>query len=58
MPWYWTDELARALLADGRIDPETASRLAAFPVAVRRDEGTVEAAAGALADDGELPLAA
>jgi hypothetical protein len=58
MPWYWTDELARALLTDGRIDPETAARLGSIPVAVRRDEATLEAAATALADDGELPLAA
>ncbi|MGH8946483.1 MAG: hypothetical protein ACRDVL_10060 [Acidimicrobiia bacterium] len=58
MPWYWTDELARALLTDGRIDPDAAARLSAVPVAVRRDETTVEAAATALADDGELPLAA
>lgn len=58
MPWYWTDELARALLVDGRIDPDTASRLAAVPVAVRSDESTVEAAASALAEEGEIPLAA
>jgi hypothetical protein len=58
MPWYWTDELARALLADGRIDAETASRLASIPVAIRSEEGTVEAAASALADDDEIPLAA
>src|ERR687891_1406837 len=41
MPWYWTDELARALLTDGRIDPETAARLGSIPVAVRRDEATL-----------------
>lgn len=58
MPWYWTDELARALLSDGRIDPETAARLVAVPIAVRREEATLEAAADGLADDGELPLAA
>lgn len=58
MPWYWTDELARALLADGRIEPDVAVRLTAVLVAVRRDETTVEAAASALADDDELPLAA
>jgi hypothetical protein len=58
MPWYWTDELARALLADGRIDHDTAVRLAAIPVALRREELSVEAAAAALADDDELPLAA
>jgi hypothetical protein len=58
MPWYWTDELARALRNAGRIDPETASRLEAMPVAIRSDESTVEAAASALAEDGEIPLAA
>lgn len=58
MPWYWTDELARALLADGRIDPDTAFRLAALPVAIRSDEITVEEAASALTDEGEIPLAA
>lgn len=58
MPWYWSDELAQALLADGRIDADTASRLAALPFALRSEELTVEEAAGALADDGEIPLAA
>lgn len=58
MPWYWTDELARALLVDGRIDPDTASRLIAVPVAVRSDETSVEAAAVALYEDDEPPLAA
>jgi len=58
MPWYWTDDLAQALLADGRIAPDVAARLVAVPVGVRREETTVEEAASALVDDGELPLAA
>lgn len=58
MPWYWTDDLARALLAADRIDADTASRLAAVPVAIRSDETTVESAAGALAEDDEIPSAA
>lgn len=58
MPWYWTDDLARALLADGAIRESTAARLIAAPVAVRRDEPTVETAARGLLDEDEIPLPA
>lgn len=58
LPWYWTDDLARALLADRRIDESVASSLIATPVAYRREETSVEAAAQGLLDDDEIPLLA
>lgn len=58
LPWYWTDDLARVLLADGRISETVAAELTAVPVAYRREETTVEAAASALLEDDEIPLAA
>lgn len=58
MPWYWTDDLARVLLADGRINESVAVEMASVPVAYRRDEPTLEDAARALLDDDEIPLAA
>jgi hypothetical protein len=58
LPWYWTDDLARALLADGRIDESVASPMIARPVAYKREEASVEAAAQGLLDDDEIPLLA
>jgi len=60
LPWYWTDDLAKTLLASGQIDPEVAQRLSKAPVAVRgveRDSSSDETAASGEADD-ELPLVA
>lgn len=56
MPWYWTDDLARVLAADGRIDETVAGKLIASPVAFRREETSVESAAQGLLDDEEIPL--
>lgn len=58
MPWYWTDDIARALIAAGRIDAKAVSSMLSVPTAIRRDEATLEAAAQALLDDDEIPLAA
>ncbi len=58
MPWYWTDDLARVLSADGRIDDSVASQMIATPVAYRRDEESIETAAQGLLDDDEIPLLA
>lgn len=58
LPWYWTDDLARALVADGRIDEIVASIMIASPMAYRREETSVEAAAQGLLDDDEIPLLA
>ncbi len=58
MPWYWTDDIARALLAQGAISEASAAELIAAPVAYRREEPTVEAAARALLEDDEIPLPA
>ncbi len=58
MPWYWSDDVARFLLAGGRIDPGPAEQLIRTPVAMRRPEADLESAALGLQDDGEIPLAA
>lgn len=54
LPWYWTDDLARALLEEGRISESVASELISLPVAYRSEESTVEAAASALLEDDEI----
>ena len=58
MPWYWTDEVAPFLVAQGSLDPEIALTLASIPVALRSEHDTLEEAAKELLDDGEIPLAA
>jgi len=58
MPWYWTDEVAPVLVANGSIDASVAADLIAVPVAHRSEHDTIEEAAKELMDDGEIPLAA
>lgn len=58
MPWYWSDEVAHVLVANGSIDPGAAAVMIAVPVAHRSEHDSVEEAAKELADDGEIPLAA
>lgn len=58
MPWYWTDEVAPVLIANGSIDDEVAAQLTSLPVAHRSEYDTVEEAAKELMEDGEIPLAA
>jgi hypothetical protein len=58
MPWYWSDDVARVLLAAGRIDPGRADQLARTLVAIRRPEPDLDTAALAIQDDNEIPLAA
>lgn len=58
MPWYWTDDLARIMIAQDLIGDKTAVHLASSPVALRRDEDTIEEAVCAMAEDDEIPLAA
>ncbi|MGH8873454.1 MAG: hypothetical protein ACRDWS_15950 [Acidimicrobiia bacterium] len=58
MPWYWTDDIARALIEAGRLTADAAAGMLSVPTAVRRDEPTIEAAAEALLDDEEIPIAA
>jgi hypothetical protein len=58
MPWYWTDEVAPVLVANGSIDEGVAADLIAIPIAHRSEHDTVEEAAKELMDDGEIPLAA
>lgn len=58
MPWYWTDEVAPALVATGAISAEVAAGMIATPVAYRSEHTNVEEAANQLLEDGEIPLAA
>ncbi len=58
MPWYWTDEVAPVLVANGSIDESVAADLISVPIAHRSRHDTVEEAAKELMDDGEIPLAA
>jgi hypothetical protein len=58
MPWYWTDEVAAILVANGSIDADVAATLIRLPIAHRSAEVTIEAAAQTLLDEGEIPLAA
>lgn len=58
VPWYWTDDLARILVSDGVINTQVATKMISSPVAIRRDESSIEDAARGLADDEEIPFAA
>ena len=58
MPWYWTDDIARALIKAGRITADAAGTMLSVPTAIRRDEPSLEAAMQALLEDEEIPLAA
>lgn len=51
MPWYWTDDLARILIDNGRIDRSRVSGWLVAPVAVRSDEESAEVVAGTLLDE-------
>lgn len=58
MPWYWTDDIARALIESGRLSAEAAGPMVKIPTAIRRDEPSLEEVAQALLDDDEIPIAA
>jgi ABC-type proline/glycine betaine transport system permease subunit len=58
MPWYWTDEVAPVLVANGTISAEVAAALIAMPVALRSEHTDVDEATQELVEDGEIPLAA
>lgn len=58
MPWYWSDEVAPVLVANGSIDEHAAADLIAIPIAHRSEHDSIEEAAKELLDDGEIPLAA
>ena len=58
MPWYWSDDLARFLVQNDSIDADRAAELKSSPVAIRREERTVEEAARAIDEDDELLRAA
>ena len=58
MPWYWTDDIARVWIAAGRAGEDVVRAMLLVPVAVRRDEPTLEEVAQVLLDEDEIPLAA
>lgn len=58
MPWYWTDEVAPVLVANGSINADVAATLVSLPVAHRSEQESVEDAARELMEDGEIPLLA
>ena len=58
VPWYWTDDIARALIEAGRLNVESAAALLSTPVALKRSEPDIDAAIQAMLDDDESPIAA
>jgi hypothetical protein len=58
VPWYWTDDIARALIEAGRLNVESAAALLSTPVALKRSEPDIDAAIQAMLDDDEIPIAA
>lgn len=58
MPWYWSDDVAAVLVAQGQLDAESAAGVIVMPVGYRSERATIEEAARDLLDDGEIPLAA
>lgn len=58
VPWYWSDDVARFLISEGRLDRLVAESYLARPVAIKRNEQTLADAAHGLQDDDEIPLAA
>jgi hypothetical protein len=58
VPWYWTDDIARALIETGRLNAESARTMLAAPVALKRAEPDLDAAVQAMLDDDEIPIAA
>ncbi len=58
MYWYWTDDIAKALLENDKIDAGLAETIAVKTVAIRSTHTSLLEAAEALLDDEEVPLAA
>lgn len=58
MPWYWSDDIARTLLENGKIHTAEALAMSTTPVAYRSESTTLTEAIEALLDDEEIPLAA
>lgn len=54
MPWHWTDDLARTLIASGRVTPERVMGWIAAPVAIRGGEDAGEVAEALLEEDSEV----
>jgi hypothetical protein len=46
------------MISEGLIGDDTAKRMVSSPVAIRREETSLEEAAKGMADDDEIPLAA
>jgi len=58
VPWYWTDDIARALIDANQVDRDVLRTMLTVPAAIKRDEPSIEAVAQALLDEDEIPLAA
>lgn len=58
MYWYWTDDIAKVLLENHRIDAKLAESIAVRRVAYRSTHTSLLEAAEALLDGEEVPLAA
>lgn len=58
MPWYWTDDVANFMIANGRMSVSDAAGLIQRPVGIRSTCQTIEDAVQELLEDGEIPLAA
>ena len=58
LPWYWTDEIYETLDRHDRLGKDGVERPNAMPIGIRRAEITLEEAAMALEEDGEIPPAA
>jgi hypothetical protein len=58
VPWYWTDDIARALIETGRLTVESARSMLTAPVALKRGEPDLDTAVQAMLDDDEIPIAA
>jgi hypothetical protein len=58
MPWYWTDDLARLLIDEGRPDDHRLRHWVLHPVGVRREGEAREVAREMLDEDEEPALAA
>jgi hypothetical protein len=58
MYWYWSDDIAKALLDNGKIEERLATIIGSKMVAFRSNRTSILEASQALLDDEEIPLAA
>ena len=51
MPWYWTDDLARSLIAAGKVEQSAVTSWLVTPVAIRSGEDSPDSVVAALMED-------